>query len=102
MLTKEQIDKIAAYECDFDGKRTCANCEFASGCSLRKMADQAIAAINIAAENARLKAELDAVRAECYKPIMTTSDVFGGGVASGHNILKQAVLAIIDKDGDDK
>jgi hypothetical protein len=75
---------------------------------------------DLQAENKRLKAELAeyaetfseqnkalsdhiiklaAVRAECLKPIMITSDVFGGGVAAGHNILKQAVLAII-KDGD--
>lgn len=101
MLTKEQIDNIAAYECDFDGKRTCANCEFSSGCSLRKMADQSISAIDLAAENERLKAKLDEVKAECLKPIMITSDVFGGGVAAGHNILKQAVLAII-KDGDNE
>lgn len=58
-------------------------------------------AIDLAAENERLKAKLDAVRAECNKPITITSDVFGGGIASGHNILKQAVLAIIDKDGDE-
>jgi len=46
-------------------------------------------------ENQQLKAKLAEIEAKCNEPIMVTSDVFGGGVASGHNILKQAVLSII-------
>ena len=115
MLTKEQIVAFWDWhEC---------NCKFAFDSPTSfEVCNQAIAAIDLAAENERLKAELaeyaetfseqnnalsdhiiklDAVKAECLKPIMITSDVFGGGVAAGHNILKQAVLAII-KDGDDK
>ena len=86
MLTKEQIDKIAAYECDFDGKRTCANCEFASGCSLRKMADQAEQAIDLAAENEQLKGKLDAIKELCVNSNGLEWTWF------------DQILAIIDKD----
>lgn len=66
----------------------------------QKIKELSMAYGKLQAENAQLKAKLDAVRAECNKPIMTTSDVFGGGIASGHNILKRNILAIIDKEAD--
>ena len=90
MLTKEQIlSKMRGFDCPKYLTESC----------WQPIYDQCVAAIDLAAENERLKAKLDEVKAECLKPIMITSDVFGGGVAAGHNILKQAVLAII-KDGD--
>ena len=90
MLTKEQIlSKMRGFDCPKYLTESC----------WQPIYDQCVAAIDLAAENERLKAKLDEVKAECLKPIMITSDVFGGGVAAGHNILKQAVLAII-KDGE--
>lgn len=113
MLTEQEVERtrsLVVRELD----------DYGDIAGLKKLSDQAISAITLATENARLKEELteyaetfseqnkalsdhiiklDAVKAECLKPIIITSDVFGGGVAAGHNILKQAVLAII-KDGD--
>ena len=95
MLTEKQIDQTMAEL--HDGIRSLDIWD-----ALWLMGVQAKQAIDLAAENERLKAKLDEIRAECAKPITTTSDVFGGGVASGHNFLKQNILAIIDKDGDGK
>ena len=100
MLTKEYPIEMLTRDEIFN-MREMARQRALSSYGVGELATQAEQAIDLAAENERLKAKLDAVKAECLKPIMITSDVFGGGVAAGHNILKQAVLAII-KDGEEK
>jgi len=55
--------------------------------------DQCVAAIDLAAENERLKAKLDAVRKWASNPVMI--DDFG------YQMAQESVLAILDKGGDD-
>jgi hypothetical protein len=50
-------------------------------------------------ETERLKAKLDKIEERCNTPIHVTYDQFGGGMASGYNILKKYILEII-KEGE--
>jgi len=117
MLTKEQIlSKMRGFDCPKYLTESC----------WQPIYDQCVAAIDLAAENERLKAKLaeyaetfseqnkalsdhiiklDAVSAECNKHIPANKierlcllDEYDIGQAD----LADNVLAIIDKDGDDK
>ena len=94
MLTNEQIDVIAMNECDFMGSHRCDKCVVKSECLLRRVADQAISAIDLAAENATLKAKLDTVRKAA------TEETYGTANMSWSKAM-QKILEII-KDGEPK
>lgn len=86
MLTKEQIK-------DFWDWHEC-NCKFAFDAPTSfDVCKQAISAIDLAAENERLKAKLDAVRTECNKAI----NGWKGHILQNY----KDIQAIIGKDGDD-
>ena len=82
MLTKEQIDRYRVYDCGGDGQD--CDCPL-----LRGICDQAEQAIDLAAENERLKAKLDAVR-EAVEDWLEYSEWF-------EDDKLENILAIIDK-----
>lgn len=84
MMTEKQIDQTMAEL--HDGIRSLDIWD-----ALWLMGVQAKRAIDLAAENERLKAKLDAVRAAC-----------NNSRQSGKWMYVPIVLAIIDKDGDEK
>jgi len=86
MLTKEQIETYWDWhEC---------NCKFAFDSPTSfEVCKQARQAVDLAAENERLKAKLDAVRKWASNPVRI--DDFG------YQMAQESVLAIIDGDGDD-
>ena len=84
MLTKEQIlSKMRGFECPM----------YLLDSNWQPIYDQCVAAIDLAAENERLKAKLDAVRKWASNPVMI--DDFG------YQMAQESVLAILDKGGDD-
>lgn len=86
MLTKgEVLCKMQGFECPKYLMESC----------WQPIHDQAVAAIDLAAENARLKAKLDDLRN------LATEETYGTANMSWPKAM-QSVLAIIDKDGDDK
>lgn len=86
MLTKEQIETYWDWhEC---------NCKFAFDSPTSfEVCKQARQAIDLAAENERLKAKLDAVRAECKQSLQSSR-----GLSAKLSVLR--LLAILDKDGE--
>lgn len=87
MLTKEQIETYWDWhEC---------NCKFAFDSPTSfEVCNQARQAIDLAAENERLKSKLDAVRKWASNPVRI--DDFG------YQMAQESVLAILDKDGDER
>lgn len=84
MLTKDDIiRKMAGFDCPSYLYKSC----------WQPIHDQCVAAIGLAAENERLKAKLNAVRAWANNPVKI--DDFG------YQWAQESVLAIIGKDGDD-
>jgi hypothetical protein len=69
--------------------------------TLKKIADQAVTAIDLAAENERLKAKLDAVRAECNKAMLVKNPLKHKECLVAFGDKLNAILAII-KDGDNE
>ena len=91
MLTKEQIlSKMRGFDCPKYLTESC----------WQPIYDQCVAAIDLAAENERLKAKLDAVRELADDIVWSTS---GRPVwwANSVNIKSLKILGIIDKDGDE-
>jgi len=95
MLTKEQIDRYRVYDCGGDGQD--CDCPL-----LRGICDQAEQAIDLAAENERLKAKLDAVREECYTTVAMQGPISNKQIVASIRSILHRILAIIDKDGDTK
>ena len=114
MLTKEQIDRYRVYDCGGDGQD--CDCPL-----LRGICDQAEQAIDLAAENERLKADratflenmtvlsdalteaeakLEEIEAECNKAMIVKNPLkhYECLLLFGDKLNK--ILAIIDKDGD--
>jgi hypothetical protein len=84
MLTKDEIlRKMNGFECP----------EYIVTPCWQPIYDQCVAAIDLAAENERLKAKLDAVRKWASNPVRI--DDFG------YRMAQESVLAILDGDGDD-
>ncbi len=86
MLTEKQIDQTMAEL--HDGIRSLDIWD-----ALWLMGVQAKQAIDLAAENERLKSKLDAVRKWASNPVRI--DDFG------YRMAQESVLAILDGDGDD-
>ena len=85
MLTREEIlRKMQGFECPKYLMESC----------WQPIYDQCVAAINLAAENERLKAKLDDLRN------LATEETYGTANMSWPKAMK-AVLAIIDNDGDE-
>ena len=87
MMTERQIDKTMAEL--HDGIRSLDIWD-----ALWLMGVQAKQAMELAAENERLKAKLDAVRAACEQSLQSSR-----GLSAKLSVLR--LLAIIDKDGDE-
>ena len=84
MLTKQEIDrKMRGFECPQYLRESC----------FEPIRQQCYAAIDLATENERLKAKLDAVRKWASNPVRI--DDFG------YQMAQKSVLAIIDSDGDE-
>ena len=95
MLTKEHIDRYRVYDCGREDGDVYSKCD----CPLlRKILDQATQAIDLAAENERLKAKLDAVKAFCNDNYIT--HCYTEEAQIGYDTAKELVRQIIDKDGD--
>jgi hypothetical protein len=65
------------------------------------MRDQAVTAIDLAAENERLKAKLDEIK-ELAEEMVRASQGLSGYWACSANIYCRRIMAIIEKDGDEK
>ena len=87
MLTKKQIDQTIAEL--HDGIRSLDIWD-----ALWLMGVQAKQAIDLAAENERLKAKLDAVRAECEQSLQSSR-----GLSAKLSVLR--LLEILDGEGDE-
>ena len=84
MLTKEQIlRRMNGFECPM----------YLLDSNWKQIYDQCVAAIDLATENERLKAKLDAVRAECEQSLQSSR-----GLSAKLSVLR--LLEIIDKDGE--
>ena len=75
--------------------------DFAALTDVKRIADNLVEMERInrmgdmADEIKRLKAKLNKIEERCNTPIHVTYDQFGGGMASGYNILKKYILEII-------
>ena len=89
MLTKEQIlIRMRGFDCPKYLTESC----------WQPIYDQCVAAIDLATENERLKAKLDAVKAFCNDNYIT--HCYTEEAQIGYDTAKELVRQIIDKDGD--
>lgn len=93
MLTEKQIDQTMAEL--HDGIRSLDIWD-----ALWLMGAQAKQAIDLAAENERLKAKLDEIK-ELAEEMVRASQGLSGYWACSANIYCRRIVAIIDKDGED-